>query len=85
MHEQEKHFECVFFILEAKYNQLVGILDPANDDDDDDDDDHDDIDIDNDDHIVPYIYRGWLRTVVAVIYIYQGCHQDFKLPDKYNK
>ena len=55
MHEQEKHFECVFFILEAKYNQLVGILDPANDDDDDDDDDHDDIDIDNDDHIVPYL------------------------------
>ena len=53
MHEQEKHFECVFFILEAKYNQLVGILYPANDDDDDD---HNDIDIDNDDHIVPYIY-----------------------------
>ena len=31
-------------------------------------DDDDDIDIDNDDHIVPYIYRGCLQTVVAVIY-----------------
>jgi len=49
-------------------------LDPANDDDDDDnvddnddDDDDDDIHIDNDDQIVPYIYRGCLWTVVAVI------------------
>ena len=48
------------------HNQLVAILDPANDDDDDDD-----IDIDiNDDHIVPYICRGCLWTVVAVIYTY---------------
>ena len=59
-------------------------MDPANDDDDDDDDDaedddnDDDIDIDNDDHIVPYIYRWCLWTVVAVIYTYPNSHLKSK-------
>ena len=66
------------FILhsfKAKYNQLIAVSDPANDDGDDDDDD-DNIDIDNDDDIVPYmyIYRDNLWTVVVVIYTYSNSH-----------